>query len=115
MQLWNSFSANSKSETPKPLVRTFFGHIYALNEVTLYYINTHPTAHLKQISHNQILSNASSDGSDPRIGPGSARDRPFLEGSGSNFREGPKLGIGSGSISRIEGPEGPKNLLKLTK
>ena len=34
-----------------------------------------------------------SDGSDPRIGPGSARDRPFLEGSGSNFMEGPKLGI----------------------
>ena len=56
-----------------------------------------------------------SDGSDPRIGPGLARDRPFLEGSGSNFREGPKLGIGSGSISRIEGPEGPKDLLKLTK
>ena len=49
----------------------------------------------------------SSDGSDPRIGPGSARDRPFLKGSGSNFGEGPKLGIGSGSRSRIEGPEGP--------
>ena len=48
-----------------------------------------------------------SDGSDPRIGPGSARDRPFLKGLGSNFREGPKLGIGSGSMSRIEGPEGP--------
>ena len=48
-----------------------------------------------------------SDGSDPRIGPGSARDRPFLKGLGSNFGEGPKLGIGSGSRSRIEGPEGP--------
>ena len=48
-----------------------------------------------------------SDGSDPRIGPGSARDRPFLKGSGSNFGEGPRLGIGSGSSSRIEGPEGP--------
>ena len=48
-----------------------------------------------------------SDGSDPRIGPGSARDRPFLKGSGSNFEEGPRLGIGSGSSSRIEGPEGP--------
>ena len=34
-----------------------------------------------------------SDGSDPRIGPGSARDRPFLKGLGSNFGEGPKLGI----------------------
>ena len=52
-----------------------------------------------------------SDGSDPRIGPGSARDRPFLKGLGSNFREGPKLGIGSGSMSRIEGPEGPEDLL----
>ena len=48
-----------------------------------------------------------SDGSDPRIGPGSARDRPFLKGLGSNFGEGPRLGIGSGSSSRIEGPEGP--------
>ena len=48
-----------------------------------------------------------SDGSNPRIGPGSARDRPFLKRSGSNFGEGPKLGIGSGSRSRIEGPEGP--------
>ena len=48
-----------------------------------------------------------SDGSDPRIGPGSARDRPYLKGLGLNFREGPKLGIGSGSRSRIEGPEGP--------
>ena len=48
-----------------------------------------------------------SDGSDPRIGPGSARDRPFLKGSGSDFGEGPRLGIGSGSSSRIEGPEGP--------
>ena len=56
-----------------------------------------------------------SDGSNSRIGLGSARDQPFLEGSESNFREGPKLRIGSGSISRIEGPEGPKNLLKLTK
>ena len=56
-----------------------------------------------------------SDGSDLRIGPGSARDRPFLEGLRSIFREGPKLGIGSGSISRITGPEGPKDLLKLTK
>ena len=46
-----------------------------------------------------------SDGSDPRIGPGLARDRPFLEGSRSIFREGPKLGIGSGSMSRIEGPD----------
>ena len=54
---------------------------------------------------NQIEK--TSDGSDPRIGPGSARDRPFLEGSGSNFREGPKLGISSRSRSRIEGPEGP--------
>ena len=53
------------------------------------------------------LKQISSDGSDPRIGPGSARDRPFLKGSGSNFGEGPKLGIGSGSRSRIEGPEGP--------
>ena len=53
----------------------------------------------------------SSDGSDPRIGPGSARDRPFLEGLRSIFREGPKLGIGSGSMSRIEGPEGPEDLL----
>ena len=52
-----------------------------------------------------------SDGSDSRIGPGSARDRPFLKGSGSNFGEGPKRGIGSGSRSRIEGPEGPENLL----
>jgi len=52
-----------------------------------------------------------SDGSDPRIGPGSARDRPFLKGLGSNFREGPKLGIGSGSMPRIEGPEGPEDLL----
>ena len=48
-----------------------------------------------------------SDGSDPRIGPGSARDWPFLKGLGSNFREGPKLGIGLRSMSRIEGPEGP--------
>ena len=52
-----------------------------------------------------------SDGSNPRIGPGSARDRPYLKGLGSNFREGPKLGIGSGSMSRIEGPEGPEDLL----
>ena len=52
-----------------------------------------------------------SDGSDPRIGPGSARDQPYLKGLGSNFREGPKLGIGSGSMSRIEGPEGPEDLL----
>ena len=59
---------------------------------------------------NQITTHTlivSSDGSDPRIGPGLARDRPFLKGSGSNFGEGPKLGIGSGSRSRIEGPEGP--------
>ena len=33
------------------------------------------------------------DGSDPRIGLGSAQDRPFLKGLRSNFREGPKLGI----------------------
>ena len=46
-----------------------------------------------------------SDGSDPRIGPGSAQDRPFLEGLRSIFREGPKLGIGSGSMSKIEGPD----------
>ena len=52
-----------------------------------------------------------SDGSDPRIGPGSARDRPYLKGLGLNFREGPKLGIGSGSMSKIEGPEGPEDLL----
>ena len=52
-----------------------------------------------------------SDGSNPRIGPGSARDRPYLKGLGSNFREGPKLGIGLGSMSRIEGPEGPEDLL----
>ena len=52
-----------------------------------------------------------SDGSNPRIGPGSARDRPFLNGLGSNFGEGPKLGIGSGLMSRIEGPEGPEDLL----
>ena len=55
--------------------------------------------------------NNSSDGSDPRIGPRSARDRPLLKGLGSNFREEPKLGIGSGSMSRIEGPEGPEDLL----
>ena len=36
-----------------------------------------------------------SDGSDLRIGPGSALDRPFLEGLRSIFREGPKLGIRS--------------------
>ena len=52
-----------------------------------------------------------SDGSDPRIGLGLARDWPFLKGLGSNFREGPKLGIGSGSMSRIEEPEGPEDLL----
>ena len=46
-----------------------------------------------------------SDGSDPRIGSRSARDRRFLEGLGSIFREGPKLGISSRSISRIEGPD----------
>ena len=51
--------------------------------------------------------NYSSDGSNPRIDPRSARDWPLLKGLGSNFREGPKLGIGSGSMSRIEGPEGP--------
>ena len=41
------------------------------------------------------------------MGPilGSARDRPFLKGLGWNLREGPKLGIGSGSMSRIEGPD----------
>ena len=55
-----------------------------------------------------------SDGFDPRIGLRSAQDRPFLKGLGSNFREGPKLGIGSGSMSRIEGPEGLEDLLKLT-
>ena len=38
-------------------------------------------------------------------------DWPFLKGLGSNFREGPRLGIGSGSMSRIEGPEGPEDLL----
>ena len=36
-----------------------------------------------------------SDGSDLRIGPGSALDRPFLEGLRSIFREVPKLGIRS--------------------
>ena len=47
------------------------------------------------------------------MGPilGAARDQLesdlFLEGLGSNLGEGPKLGIGSGSRSRIEGPEGP--------
>ena len=56
---------------------------------------------------HKILKDIISDRSDPRIGPGLARDRPFLKGSGSNFGEGPKLGIGSGSRSRIEGPEGP--------
>ena len=55
----------------------------------------------------KIINPGTSDGSDPRIGPGSARDRPFLKGLGSNFGEGLKLGIGSGSRSRIEGPEGP--------
>ena len=59
------------------------------------------------LKKNMIIS----DGSDPRIGPGSARDRPFLEGLRSIFREGPRLGIGSGSMSRIEGPEGPEDLL----
>ena len=48
---------------------------------------------------------ATSDGSDPRIGPGSARDWPFLERSRSIFREGPKLEIGSRSMSKIEGPD----------
>ena len=63
----------------------------------------------KPLSRLKILQGAVgiSDGSDPRIGPGSARDRPFLKGSGSNFGEGPRLGIGSGSSSRIDGPEGP--------
>ena len=50
--------------------------------------------------------NNSSDGSDPRIGPGSAQDWPFLKGLRSDFREGPKLGIGSGLMSRIKGPKG---------
>ena len=59
---------------------------------------------MSTVTHNLFIN---SDGSDPRIGPGSARDRPFLKGLGSNFGEGPKLGIGSGSRSRIEGPEGP--------
>ena len=54
---------------------------------------------------NKKIAINNSDGSDPRIGPGSARDRPFLEGSRSIFREGPKLGIGSRSMSRIEGPD----------
>ena len=54
-----------------------------------------------------FFSTMSSDGSDPRIGPGSAQDRPFLKGSGSNFGEEPKLGIGLGSRSKIEGPGGP--------
>ena len=63
------------------------------------------------ILYFERLSFDDSDGSDPRIGPGSARDRPYLKGLGSNFREGPKLGIGSGSMSRIEGPEGPEDLL----
>ena len=53
----------------------------------------------------KFLHLLSSDGSDLRIGSGSARDRPFLEGSRSIFREGPKLGIGSRSMSRIEGPD----------
>ena len=48
-----------------------------------------------------------SDGSNSRIGLGSARDRPFLKGLGLNFGEGPKLGIGLGSRSKIEGPGGP--------
>ena len=46
------------------------------------------------------------------MGPilGSAWDRSFLKGSRLNFREGSKLGIGSGSMSRIEGPKGPEDL-----
>ena len=62
---------------------------------------------LHYLNENPLFFSKISDGSDPRIGPGSARDRPFLKGLGSNFGEGPKLGIGSGSRSRIEGPEGP--------
>ena len=48
-----------------------------------------------------------SDGSDPRLGSRSARDRRFLKGLGSIFREGPKLEIGSGSMSKIDGPDEP--------
>ena len=59
------------------------------------------------ILHISIYTVENSDGSDPRISPGSARDRPFLKGSGLNFGEGPKLGIGLGSRSRMEGLEGP--------
>ena len=55
----------------------------------------------------EIRKRNNSDGSDPRIGLGSARDRPFFKELGSNFGEGPKLGIGLGSRSRIEGPKGP--------
>ena len=41
-----------------------------------------------------------SDGSSPRLGSGSARARPFLEGLSSIFWEGPRLGLGPGSMSK---------------
>ena len=65
----------------------------------------------EEITDKMACIYSTSDGSNPRISPGLVRDQPFLKGLGWNFREGPKVGIGSGSMSRIEGPEGPEDLL----
>ena len=47
-----------------------------------------------------------SDGSESRPSLGSAKDQPYLQDSGSNFREGPRPEISSGSISRPGGHNG---------
>ena len=53
-----------------------------------------------------------SDGSKPRPGLGSVQDQPYLQGWGSNFREGPRPEISSGSMSRPGGHNGASSTQK---